>query len=507
MKLQIFVRSATWLETAGTRIRYHRMRAELAQLGCVCSIDPISRVREGLKLGADVYLFSKCHDAGALMMADMLREAGALVGFDLFDDYISNECSLTLSQREFQRSLRGRADFLLCSTPQMVDAVRAYDRDTPVHVLNDPFAPFSLGSLVQTLQDKVQRARSTRCLEIVWFGQAANPLFPVGISDLVSFGQDLGRLGRAGWDARLRVLTNGGALDVETLAGLRRLPLPVEIQEWSLQQESTALDTALLAYIPVNYQPFSVAKSLNRAVTALSHGAQVLSPGFSLYAPLDPFVYAHPDDLLQDLEFRELRLNHATADSLLQAFAGIADPAVEALSLLTFLNGLPLGPLRRPVRQRCQRAILHGAETVPATGSLCRALGWLSWASPFSGLVKPFDAAVTLLEDGAEPAIILSRDAVARLASSWRRLAVPLSAGGVSGFTHRVPLPDSPAGQILANVNAAMLSPGPLRAMHYRSIMAATEAVFKDAFGDTTVIWSELEPYLATAAVAPESAG
>lgn len=499
MKLQVFVRSAAWLETAGTRIRYQRLQSELARLGCACAIDPISSVREGLKLGADVYLFSKCHDAGALMMADMLREAGALVGFDLFDDYISGQESLTFGQRAFQRGLRGRVDFMLCSTPQMALAARAYDQTTPVHVLNDPVETFAPGDLARLLQAKLDRARTTRRLDVVWFGQAGNPLFPVGLSDLIAFGDRLGGLARAGWQLQLQVLTNDNGLDPETLAGLRQLPVPVELRNWSLDRERAALQQAALAFIPVNYQPFSTAKSLNRAVTALSHGAQVLSPGYELYADLDPFIYADEEDLSRDLDKGILRLRPETTGALTETFSRIADPAAEAVAFVSFLNGLPPGSVQRPVRQRRLRAILHGAETVPATGGLCRALGWLSLASPYCALVRPFHAAVALLSGRPEPVVVLTKEAIARLTPQARRQLTPLNSTEAAGYSHCLPLPAEEAGQRLAGLSPAMVQAGPLRAMTYRAIMAATEAVFLDLFGDMIIVWSELEPHLVMA--------
>jgi hypothetical protein len=164
MKIQVFVRSADWLHSAGTRIRYRRLQPEFARLGYSLAIDPISTIREGLKLNADIYLFSKCQDAGALMLADMLREAGALVGFDLFDDYISGDSSITFAQRDFQRSLSGRVDFLLCSTERMSTVARLMDPTIPVHVLNDPFEPATRERLAQLVD------RTDRC-PLVWPGQ------------------------------------------------------------------------------------------------------------------------------------------------------------------------------------------------------------------------------------------------------------------------------------------------------------------------------------------------
>ena len=80
---------------------------------------------------------------------------------------------------------------------------------------------------------------------------------------------------------------------------LRRLAVPYSVEEWSEERERLLLSRALVSFLPVNAQNFSVVKSLNRAVSALCAGCQVLSSGYPLYESLAPFVYRDPDRLLE----------------------------------------------------------------------------------------------------------------------------------------------------------------------------------------------------------------
>lgn len=492
MKIQIFVRSAEWLNTAGTRIRYKRLQQELARLGVLLSIDPFSAIREGLRLNAEVYLFSKCHDAGALMVADMLREAGALVGFDLFDDYVSSSGSTTVGQRAFQRALKGHADFLLCSTARMAEVVRSFDAIVPVHVLNDPFAAFDDEALTKLLDAKVEAVRTTGRLDLLWFGVGSNPVYPVGLNDLTGFWEALKPLFASGLDVRLKVLTNGEAINGAGLRRLRNLPVPLEIEEWSVAGERAALDRAFAAFLPVNFQNFSIAKSLNRAVTALTHGTQVLWAGHRLYEKLDRFIYDDAQRLLADLATASLRLRRASVEPLRQCLADLAHPAMEAERFLRFLSELPPGDYVA-VEQRQLRAIIHGAESTPAVHYICRTLGWLSLGSPLTRQKLPFDAHIGYFDGSETLELRLSRAALQRLDVDWIQLAEPLGKLAKEDLTHRLPI-DATAGW----PNLAALSPRQLatragRMVHAGRVMAATQAVYSQIFGAMTTMRSELE--------------
>lgn len=493
MKIQVFVRSAEWLHTAGTRIRYRRLQQELSRLGCTLAIDPISGIREGLKLNAEVYLFSKCHDGGTLMLADMLREAGAIVGFDLFDDYVSGGGSATAAQRVFQRALCGKADFLLCSTVRMAEVARTFDPSVPVHVLNDPFEFYDAERLPGLLEAKAEAVRSSGRMDLVWFGVGNNPIYPVGLSDLVAFWEALKPLQAAEFDLRLKVLTNPDALNAEGLCRLRNLPIRVEIEEWSSAGEKAALDDAFMAYLPVNYQNFSIAKSLNRAVTALTHGAQVLNAGYPLYEALDPFIYRDARLLLNDLNVGSLRVRRGVVQALRDRLFVLADPAEEASRFLKFLCGIPSGSSLVPVEKRSLRAIVHGAVSTPAIHGLCRALGWLSLGSPITRQPLPYHAQIGFFEGGSSPELRLSRDALPRLAEGWNRLATPLGRSASNEFTHRIPIEETVEGKYFASLTPGVLETRAGRMVNARPVMAATELTYRQVFGDMALFRSEME--------------
>jgi hypothetical protein len=492
VKVQILVRSADWLNTAGTRIRYLRLKQHMASLGWYLSVDPMASIREGLRLNADVYLFSKCQDAGALMLADMLREAGAIVGFDLFDDYFSGSQSLTFNHRVFKRALRGRSDFLLCSTERMAEIARKLDPDCPVHVLNDPHDVISQETLTQSLTTRLEAALASRTLEMVWFGHGSNPVFPVGLNDVVAFGSELRACAEAGWKVKLKVLSNAEALDASVLGCLQKLPTDVELEEWSEEAEATALDHALVAFLPVNYQDFSIAKSLNRGVSALVRGAQVLNLGFPLYEALDPYVYTSTKSLIENLERGELKLAPDKLDGLLTQLEAIANPQKEAYDLASFLDALPVLPAI-PIDDRVLRGIIHGNSSPPAIHRLCNALGWLSLGSPFSQFQQACHAHIGVFEESIGTELRVSRDGFTRLGDVWRESARPLRRDDASGYTHVLDLPDTPAGRDLSSAKPEMWRTRSARILNFERLMSATRDVYADLFPNTRLLCSELE--------------
>ena len=497
MKIQILVRSADWLNSGGTRIRYLRLKRELNALGWKLAIDPISSINEGLRLNADIYLFSKCQDVGALMLTDMLREAGALVGFDLFDDYFSGQESATFVHRVFQRALIGRVDFLLCSTERMSAIARDSDPQVPIHVMNDPHDPVARTIVDSSIGARLLQAQESRTLEAVWFGHGNNPVFPVGLHDVVAFGAEFQVFRQAGWQVRLKVLTNSDAIDQAVLGALQTLPAQVQVEEWSEAGEAISLDRALLAFLPVNFQNFSIAKSLNRAVSALARGAQVFSPGFPLYEALGSFIYRSGPDLVDDLARGALKLNGGSLDALAARFAKIADPAQEAIKLIHFFDGLTQRPACS-VEARAMRGIIHGSSSPSSIHRLCKSLGWLSLGSPYSLYHQPFHAEIAQFEPAGSLELRVSREGYARLADQWRDSAQPL-ARSVDGYSHIVPLPDSSAGRELATATPEMWKSRAARILTFSSLMRATQEVYREVFPQTYLLVSEHEMPLTVA--------
>ncbi|KMO27600.1 hypothetical protein VQ03_30430, partial [Methylobacterium tarhaniae] len=188
-----------------------------------------------------------------------------------------------------------------------------------------------------------------------------------------------------GWDATLTVLTNTRALSAEGLALLRTLPIDFRIMEWTEAREDESLKAADVAFIPVGGQDFSRAKSLNRCLTALLRGCQVLSRGYPLYRSVGEFVYRSADDLVADLERGEAKLEGAKLPrlyELLDAHASLAEAAATLTSAATS------SPRRGTAKTCTDRAgpsfcVVYGRRTDPSIHKLVGRFGGLSVRSPF----------------------------------------------------------------------------------------------------------------------------
>ncbi len=348
MKIRVIAPSEQYLAAAEVRIRYQRIAKHLATLGHELRIAVVDTLNKASALTDDVYLISKCYDARALVAARLLADNGKIIGADFFDDYFSQAGdSRFVRQREWVRDLAGFLDFFLCSTPRMREVIAGYLGDRAGHIMNDPFNSFDIDATRARLETNLDNALTRRRIDVLWFGVGDNPHFSVGLDDLSGYGHVLGDLAGGGFDVRLSILTNARALTVDGLERLRRLPVPYRVEEWTEEKETDHLARSLVAFLPVNAQPFSAAKSLNRAVSALTGGVQVLSPGYPLYAPLGRFVYDDAGRLRQDVEAGTLALRGETLPGLMDLFTTWGDPQREADKLAAFLETVQTA--KRPV--------------------------------------------------------------------------------------------------------------------------------------------------------------
>lgn len=429
MKITILSPSPDYRLSAGARIRYLRIEPLLQAMGHTLDIVAISKLKQPLKLDSDVYLFSKCYDASALLLARMFRDSGSLVGVDLFDDYFSQRSDARfMPQRNWLRAMRDLADFGLCSTPRMREVLSAYWPDHPAHVLNDPFGEAAHRELGDVVARKLERARTTGTIDVAWFGQGDNSRFPVGLRDLSAFGSTLRKLDRGAMNVRLRVLTNPRALKTAGLERLGRLGVPFEVNEWSEAAEQELLASSLVAYIPVNGQPFSAAKSLNRAVSALTHGVQVLSDGYPLYEPFSDLIYREAGQLVSDMDVGRLALRAETVPALIAKLAAFGDPAIEAAKFSAFLSSSIVGKRNnhRRTNELPPLAVLHGRDSPNDVHRSAQRLGHLSIGGPFSKSGPSYNVAFTLNEKN-QPCVIFKAAAISRLAVGLSTLAMPAS--------------------------------------------------------------------------------
>ena len=402
MKVCVIAPSEEYLKLAGVRIRYLRIEAHLRALGCELSVEVIDRFQSLAQFKHDVYLFSKCYDARCFLIARLLMQTNKRVGIDLFDDYFSQSAnSRFIIHREWLRSMAGLIDFFLCSTARMRDVALGYMPGKPGHILNDPFDSIDPQALAATTRSSLERTLSSGRIDIAWFGQGDNPHFAVGLSDLHAFGHSLQELAGGSFTVRLRILTNKRALTADGLEMLTRLPVPWTLDEWSVSRENELLASSLLAFIPVNAQPFSMAKSLNRAVSALSGGAQVLSTGYPLYEPLGDFVYRSTGVLLADLARGELRLREQTVPALLQRLGECGDPRREAELFHAFLKVIRRGrPATAAQAGEGSLGLIHGVRSRADLHRFTQRMRQLSIASPYSEPILNYDVRLVIGADG-----------------------------------------------------------------------------------------------------------
>lgn len=418
-RLVVIVPTPAHLATAGVRIRYKRLASKCKEHGLDLQTAIIDDVKACGSKKDDIFLFSKCTDARAVLLAKRLRAPGCHIGIDLFDDYFSqSDDSRLVHQRRWLADILPLIDFVTCATPAMAARLREINVKVPLHVINDPFENWNPSRALELVRFKLDEVRLDRILRTCWFGMGQNDFFPIGLDDLFAFSDVLARLGRSGMKVSLDVLTNAKALDADTLAALSRLPVETIVREWSLSREAELLTSSHVAFIPVNAQPFSTVKSLNRAVTALTHGAQVLTAGYPLYAALDRFVYTSALEFLADVERGALRVSEATIDDLDATLTAIAHPSIEAAGLAAFLKSLPVRPSITSALG--PQAVLHGAKSQKSIHDFAKRAGDLSVGSPFAMHRGGLDLTVEVDEVVGLPVLAVSKRAEALLSNAAR---------------------------------------------------------------------------------------
>ncbi len=498
MKLCVLVPSQEYLEQAGVRIRYRRIAAALNRHGTELVLRLIDDVRLPELAENDVYLFSKIPDARSITLAHELRAAGRLIGADLFDDYFSqHDDSRFVIQRQWLRTIAPLLNFFLCSTARMADVLKQESPSASVIQMNDPFARFDEAALANSIEHKLVRTREERIIRVAWFGMGDNPHFDIGLRDLSGFGSALRQLETHDFRVELEVMTNRRALTADGLEQLRRLGVRYTISEWSADAEAGLLGRSLVAFIPVNSQPFSIAKSLNRAVTAFSHGTQILSPGYPLYEALDRFVYTDPSQLVRSIEQGSLLVRRQTLPALAGTLDRIANPEIEAESLVTALSKL-LGR-HKPVKRKEQLvALLHGVKTTAVAHKLAQRLRHLSIATPFMSQNLKFDIKFHVNRATMALEANLSERAQRRLApEAVKRLMPNDDADRPQSIIFK--FDDLVTRQLLATSHAGTTN----ILATYSTVMTACEAAILLLFPKCTVVVSELQPPLCRSKILP----
>lgn len=488
MRICVTVPSEDHLATAGVRIRYQRIEPWLRAAGHELSLKVIDDVLPKSKAHFDVYVLCKCHDARSIILAAELKARGIHTGADFFDDYYSQEDdSRFVHFRTWLRTIRESLTFTLCSTGPMRDRLRRLVPELPCHIVNDPFDRVDSEDLARKVENKIERARRSNILNIGWFGIGDNPHFPVGLSDLTAFASGLGDFERFGFKPRLSIVTNQRALTPGRLEMLSRLPVPYRLEEWTEDGERQLVAESDVCFLPVNAQPFSVVKSLNRAVTALTGGAQVLSAGYPLYGELGDFIYRNGQSIAEDFKAGRAKLCREALPEFLALMDRLANPDREASALIAFLSGLPSRP--RPVDSMPFVAVIHGRYSTGAVHKYAQRLGHLSVPAAIATGDLNYD--IRLLKGGGkgETTLQLSQNATARLKAHLKGKVTPIQPPA-GKLVAEMPLPED----LAANWDQKEAGPSNSDALfiaQYDKEIGQIEAIVQRHFDVTSVVVSE----------------
>lgn len=130
---------------------------------------------------------------------------------------------------------------------------------------------------------------------ILWFGNHGAPHARFGMLDLLEFREALETVAKS-FDVELIVISNHRAKYEEHI---RPLQIPSRYFEWTSQLVDQWLDKADVVVVPNTLDEFSICKSANRSVMAVSRGAPVVATPTPALNPLAPHI--HTGDTLAGL--------------------------------------------------------------------------------------------------------------------------------------------------------------------------------------------------------------
>ena len=90
--------------------------------------------------------------------------------------------------------------------------------------------------------------------------------------------------------------------------------------------------------MPVSHQNFSVAKSPNRCLTALSYGCQILPNGFDLYHDFSEFIYKNMRSWSEDYKNSSFRFSSDKMSNFEDICKKLYNPDAEVLKFLVSLD-------------------------------------------------------------------------------------------------------------------------------------------------------------------------
>lgn len=273
---------------ASIRVRCHFPARKLRRQGLRTEFyAPFRRSHYG------VVVFSKTYDNRALAEAARLKDVGCKVILDLCDNHFFGEDADPAIRERTLRLERmvDIADLVLTSTmhleAQLVNRFPQLASRTSVipDYPEEPSGRISLGSRFSLHGLRRFQARHSGALRLIWFGNHGANNAPAGMKDLRRVRQVLETHGSP---LTLTVMSNSRATFDEVCRGWS---IPTHYLEWSLDRVDAVLRKHDVAIVPIDLNPFTLAKTINRPATALRNGLGVIADGIPSYEELRPFIW------------------------------------------------------------------------------------------------------------------------------------------------------------------------------------------------------------------------
>ncbi|MCB4393864.1 hypothetical protein FZZ91_00640 [Synechococcus sp. HB1133] len=340
MRILVSTSNLEWANSAGARIRYKRLIPYFEIDTVQLIIIPTSHITAQLIKKSDIVIIAKDYSLNSIKLISYCQSKEIKIGLDLFDDYFSdrNISSLIYLQNWLDVASK-MVNFIICSTTRMEQISHQFIRSDLVHKISDTRKPnILIDETNHLLNEKIDAYKHNGQINILWFGIGDNPIFDVGLVDLSTYSNALFKLRSSFEYPRLTILTNERALTAKSLTSISNLPIEVNLEIWTEETEDALLRETNIAFLPVSHQKFSIAKSTNRCLTALTYGCQVLSNGFDLYSEFSEFIYKTTDDLVKDFQSKKFKFNSNSLVDFDELCDSRYSPKVEATSFINFIN-------------------------------------------------------------------------------------------------------------------------------------------------------------------------
>lgn len=286
---------ATDLKVASYRIRCHRVIEGLRQAGLNCGT-----WQPGQKPPRVLILFKRYDEYSQKTASELRKRHGSRILFDICDNHFhTDRCTLSFERRvDALRRTISMSDHVIASSKYLASVIQERtDSGRNISVVGDAVENVNTsvgkrpGGLVATWRlNKVQRELSKVGVEkrrrIVWFGNHGSPNVSGGLSDLETIREHL-ELADSKSPLHLTVVSNNRRKYNQIFD---RWQISTSYLEWNKQTFSAALALHNVCVIPIQRNPFTLAKTNNRVATALIHGLRVIADPIPSYLELSPFI-------------------------------------------------------------------------------------------------------------------------------------------------------------------------------------------------------------------------